>query len=824
VHHRLRLTAIAAAAFSLVAAVGVVGASGGAQAAPSQPTLVTANPADFTPHVMDGQVRAIVQVGSTIVLGGQFTSVQNSAGTRTFTRTNLVAFNALTGAVSTAFRSAPNGVVEALAVGGANSVYVAGAFTSVDGRAASRLTKLNLNNGARVGSFNPPSVSGPIRDMKVVGGRLYLSGSFSTVGNQPRSRMATLDAVTGGLTDALDVSFTGTNNGGVTTVSKFAVSPNGSRLVAIGNFAAVDGQPRGQIAMLDTSGPTATLTDWSTDLYPNACASVFNTYMRDLDFSPNGSYFIVSTTGAYGGPDSLCDTITRWPTAATGGGQQPSWIAHTGGDTTYAVTATGTAVYAGGHMRWLNNPYAGDAPGPGAVPRAGIVALDPRTGLPFSWNPGRSRGVGVFDMLATSQGLWVGSDTSRIGGETHRRIALMPLAGGATVPSVTTPKLPGTVLQLGRLATATDPSVLYRVNAGGPELLSVDDGPDWAADSAGASPYRNSGSETVEAWNQSVSRDASVPSSDADRAPQALFDSERWDPGSAGDGEEMQWSFPVTSGTPVRVRLYFANQCGCTSGVGDRVFDVAVDGTTKLSSFDLVAAKGDRVGFVKSFDVTSDGSLDLAFTHVTENPLVNGIEIIDRSVPAGTTGNPAADQVDATPLASSGTAGTTVTRAGTEAWSGARGAFVVNSVLYTPWRDGTLRARTIAPKGSLGTSRTVNLYDGSFGTDASNVTGIAFDPATRRIYYTMAGRSQLFWRWFQPQSEIVGAVRFEVDGGALDPAQVRGMFLSGSTLYFAQRGSGDLSSVPFDAGVAGPATLVNSTRDWVAPAVTLRAS
>ena len=40
----------------------------------------------------------------------------------------------------------------------------------------------------------------------------------------------------------------------------------------------------------------------------------------------------------------------------------------------------------------------------------------------------------------------------------------------------------------------------------------------------------------------------------------------------------MQWHFPVASGTHLQVRLYLINQCGCTSGVGQRVFNVAIDG------------------------------------------------------------------------------------------------------------------------------------------------------------------------------------------------------------------------------------------------------
>ena len=91
------------------------------------------------------------------------------------------------------------------------------------------------------------------------------------------------------------------------------------------------------------------------------------------------------------------------------------------------MAATDVAVYVQGHQRWLDNPQGSNAPGPGAVSRLGIGAISPTTGLALAWNPTKERGVGGKDLYVTSQGLWVGSDTNRIGGETRRRIALLPV-------------------------------------------------------------------------------------------------------------------------------------------------------------------------------------------------------------------------------------------------------------------------------------------------------------------------------------------------------------------------------------------------------------
>jgi hypothetical protein len=268
-------------------------------------TTVSATPASFTPHVMDGSVNAITQVGNMIIAGGTFTSVSPSgtyANTADdVTRNGLFAFNATTGAIDPSFNPNLDGNVNSLDTDG-TYIYAGGNFSSVGGSTATkRLVKLT-SAGAVVTAFKAvPSAA--VNEVVVRGSRLYIGGAFVSVKNgavtTSRGAFAALDTTTGAVLPGVDLPFSGVydpNNagGGGTNVKRFDVSPDGTKVAAIGNFASVGGLTRSQIAVLDVGGSTA-----STGRTTRAQAS--STVSRATSTSPRT------------GPTSWCPRPVRSP-------------------------------------------------------------------------------------------------------------------------------------------------------------------------------------------------------------------------------------------------------------------------------------------------------------------------------------------------------------------------------------------------------------------------------------------------------------------------------------------------------------------------------
>jgi len=118
----------------------------------------------------------------------------------------------------------------------------------------------------------------------------------------------------------------------------------------------------------------------------------------------------------------------------------------------------------------------------------------------------------------------------------------------------------------------------------------------------------------------------------ANPAPQAVYQSERY-------GNVSYTTPNLTPGGQYIVRLHFAEIFH--SGVGQRVFNVAINGAAALTNFDIVAtAGGANKAVVEEFPAVADGSgrVTVAFTTVVDNAKVSGIEIAPATRPTETMG------------------------------------------------------------------------------------------------------------------------------------------------------------------------------------------
>lgn len=417
----------------LATALSLSAGLGAAVASPvAQPSVVSEDPADFTPNLTPDDaapypdVYAINQLGDTMYAGGDFHTVTDAAGTP-YTRANVMAFSATSGAI---FPFAPvlDGQVWAIEVS-ESAVYIGGTFRTVNGIERPAIVKVDAVTGAVDGQFAPPILGGRVSEIRLVNGRLIVGGSFA-------ANLLALDPATGRDTGyiALPVDGKVANSSRKTEVYRFAVNPAGTRLVAVGNFTSVNGHSRQRAFMLGLRPQSAWVNEWYYQPLSKPCRSTSaakQAYLTDVDFSPDGAYFVLTATGYVPATTAeigtaVCDAAARFETGVAAP-TQPTWINYTGGDTLHAVAITGAAVYVQGHNRWLDNPEGRDSAGPGALRRLGGGAIDPNTGRALPWNPVKPARAGGKDFLVTSAGLWVGSDSPRFNGEDHYGLAFCPL-------------------------------------------------------------------------------------------------------------------------------------------------------------------------------------------------------------------------------------------------------------------------------------------------------------------------------------------------------------------------------------------------------------
>ncbi|MEM9326952.1 MAG: immunoglobulin-like domain-containing protein, partial [Bacteroidota bacterium] len=198
-------------------------------------------------------------------------------------------------------------------------------------------------------------------------------------------------------------------------------------------------------------------------------------------------------------------------------------------------------------------------------------------------------------------------------------------------------------------AVADCGTVLFRVNAGGPATVAADATlPDFTSDTgpignAGNSPFLVANSVGTSTYSGTAASAhpgpiiATHPSlANVPYAALDVFNTERFD---APSDPEQSWSFPVTPGSDVQVTLLFAELFGQIDAPGERVFDVEIEGQILpgFNDIDQFAIAGAKGAFARSASLTvNDGSLDIQFLHVIENPAIKGIQVCDVSNQAPT--------------------------------------------------------------------------------------------------------------------------------------------------------------------------------------------
>jgi len=421
------------------AAQATVAPAAAPAAVPPVIKAISSLPAAWTPTLAssgtDGtveQVRQLVPCGDMMYAVGTFTSIRQ--GGTTYPRNNAFSFNATTGAVSS-WNPNVNGKVNSVALtADCGTAYLGGVFQNVGGQNATNLAAVQGEGtaGAFISTFKH-TADRQVSALLMSGSHLLVGGYFTVINTTSRGYFASLNPTTGDDDGYVNLNISGSyqyvdDNGmpsgpNPTRVYNFALSPDRTKLLAMGVFTSVGGLPRRQIFMLDLGALNATVNSWYSTEFDQNCGVVVPFWLQDASWAPDGSKVYIATTGdkPATGPGfdrsdpraGLCDSAAAFP--STPGPVSHLWVNYTGCDTLFSTAADSTTVFVGGHQRWMDdaNHCSGNAddtlPGPGGVKAPGMAGLSPTSGR-LTFNPTRGRGIGAQDMLITPAGLWIASD------------------------------------------------------------------------------------------------------------------------------------------------------------------------------------------------------------------------------------------------------------------------------------------------------------------------------------------------------------------------------------------------------------------------------
>jgi hypothetical protein len=289
-----------------------------------------------------------------------------------------------------------NGRVNAVAYLG-GTVYIGGSFTTVGGQPRNRLAAFDAASGT-LAAWNP-NANGVVRTLKVspAGTRVYVGGDFSAVGGAARSRLAALSPTSG--------NAFGWNPYVNDSVKSVTTSNSGATVYVGGDFNSAAGAGRRHLAAF-----SATSGNLSATFKPTVSNGTGNfATVLSMDVSADGD------TLYFGGDFALVNGTSRRNAAAVSTGVatlrawSPSATADIVGEIT--VSASGRTVFAGGR-------------GAGGY----VQAYGPTAGGTPVWNAAANGDVEAI--VVSSSILYVGGHFTSIAGAGRGHLAALRASGG----------------------------------------------------------------------------------------------------------------------------------------------------------------------------------------------------------------------------------------------------------------------------------------------------------------------------------------------------------------------------------------------------------
>lgn len=293
--------------------------------------VVTSDPIP-TVQIDNGVVWAQDTIGTTVYAVGKFDNArapQSAPGTALTARSNVLAYDIASGALST-FAPKVNGVVKAVAASPDGSrIYIGGSFTSVNGTSRWNFAALDAKSGQLVPQFAPSIGGTGVYSIATDGSTIYLGGLFTQANGVARKNLAAFDDKRGALLGWAPKTDR--------QVDAMVMDPAGSDVVVGGRFTTVDGAALlGSAAVNKSTG--AVNTAWAL---PQT--------VKNANTSGTGGIFALAADagGVYG--TGWGAGIFEGTFAADAGTGAVRWLADCHGDH-YGVYSTGTVVYVTSHM------------------------------------------------------------------------------------------------------------------------------------------------------------------------------------------------------------------------------------------------------------------------------------------------------------------------------------------------------------------------------------------------------------------------------------------------------------------------------------------